>query len=118
MKVQTLGGNRYFVTFIDDFSRMCWVYFLRSKSEVFSMSKKFKSMVEVQYGHFVKKMITDIGGEFTSNEFNAFREVLGMERQLIVAYTPQQNGVVERKNRIVVEMAKCMLHEKELPYFL
>lgn len=61
MKVQTLGGNKYFVTFIDDFSRMCWVYFLRNKSEVLPVFKKFKSMVELQYGHFVKKMITDIG---------------------------------------------------------
>ncbi|KAM2946602.1 hypothetical protein COP2_029388 [Malus domestica] len=118
MQTPTMSGNRYFVTFIDDYSRMCWIYLLRHKSNVFHVFKKFKAMVELQSGFSVKKLRTDRGGEFTSNEFDQFCAALGLERQLIVAYSPQQNGVAERKNRTIVEMAKCMLHEKGLPYSL
>ncbi|KAM1496365.1 hypothetical protein ACFXTO_030979 [Malus domestica] len=115
MQTSSLSGNRYFITFIDDFSRMCWVYFLRNKSEAFYVFKKFKAMVELQSGYHVKKLRTDRGGEFNSNEFGKFCEDLGIERQLTIAYSPQQNGVAERKNRTIVEMAKCMIFEKELP---
>ncbi|KAM1709691.1 hypothetical protein ACFXTN_000166 [Malus domestica] len=86
--------------------------------EVFGMFKKFRTMVELQCGYSLKKLRSDRGGEFTSTEFNAFCESIGMERQLTVSYTPQQNGVAKRKNRTIVEMAKSMLHEKDLPYKL
>ncbi|KAI5351333.1 hypothetical protein L3X38_004224 [Prunus dulcis] len=71
-----------------------------------------------QSGYKVKCVRSDRGGEFTSSEFNKLCEDAGIQRQFSMAYTPQQNGVVERKNRTVVEMAKAMLHEKELPYYL
>ncbi|CAN6541722.1 unnamed protein product [Malus baccata var. baccata] len=118
MKVPTTSGNRYFLTFIDDYSRMCWIYFMRNKSKVFGIFKKFRAMVELQCGYPLKKLRSDKGGEFTSTEFNAFCESIRMERQLTVSYTPQKNGVSERKNRTIVEMAKSMLHEKKLPYKL
>ncbi|KAI5335543.1 hypothetical protein L3X38_025676 [Prunus dulcis] len=118
MQTASLGGNKYFITFIDDFSRMCWVYFLRNKSETFHVFKKFKVMVELQSGYHVKRLRTDRGGEYISANFLQFCENLGIERQLTVAYSPQQNGVAERKNRTIVEMAKCMIHAKELPYTL
>lgn len=118
MQTPSLSGNIYFITFIDDYSRMCWVYFLRNKLEAFRVFKKFKAMGELQCGYHVKKLRTDRGGEFISNDFAKFCEDLGIERQLTVAYSPQQNGVVERKNRTVVEMAKCMIHEKKLLYNL
>lgn len=75
-------------------------------------------MVELQSGYSRKEMRIDREGELTSNEFNTFCEYLGIERQLIVAYTPQQNGVAKRKNIIIVDVAKCMLHEKWIPYLL
>ena len=53
--------------------------------------------------------------KYTSTEFNKFCEEMGMERQLTVAYSPQQNEVVERKNRTIVEMVKCMMFEKKMP---
>lgn len=118
MQTPSLGGNRYFITFIDDYSRMCWVYFLRNKSEALHVFKKFKVMVELQSGYHIKRLKTDRGGEFNSHEFVQFCEELGIERQLTIAYSPQQNGVVERKNKTVMEMAKCLVHEKELPYNL
>ncbi|CAL2255037.1 unnamed protein product [Prunus armeniaca] len=115
MQTATKSGNRYFLTFIDDRTRMCWIYFLRYKSEVFSVFKKFKAMVELQSGYKLKKLRSDRGGEYTSTEFSKFCDDMGMERQLTVAHSPQQNGVAERKNRSIVEMAKCMMFEKKMP---
>ncbi|KAG6523912.1 hypothetical protein ZIOFF_013800 [Zingiber officinale] len=107
--------NRYFILFIDDHTRMTWVYFMRQKSEVFMIFKKFKSLVEKQSGCFIKTLRSDRGKEYTSKEFHNFCEDEGVERQLTVRYTPQQNGVTERKNQTIVEMAKSMMHEKGLP---
>jgi transposase InsO family protein len=115
MNTLSHGKNRYFVLFIDDFTRMTWVYFMRQKSEVFIIFKKFKAFVEKQSGRFIKMLRSDRGKEYTSNEFQKFCEDEGVERQLTVGYTPQQNGVSERKNQTVMEMAKSMLFEKGLP---
>ncbi|KAI5355015.1 hypothetical protein L3X38_007910 [Prunus dulcis] len=73
-------------------------------------------MVELQSGYKLKKLRSDRGGEYTSAEFLQFCEEIGLERQLTVAYSPQQNGVAERKNRTIVEMSKTMMKEKKLPY--
>jgi len=94
---------------------MTWVYFMKQKSEVFNIFRKFKCLVERQSGCLIKVLRSDRGEEYTSNQFHKFCEDEGMERQLTVSYTPQQNGVSERKNQTVMEMAKSMLHEKGLP---
>ena len=93
---------------------MTWVYFIRQKSKVFTIFKKFKALVEKQSGPYIKVLRSDRGKEYTSNEFDKFCEDEGMERQLSVSYTPQQNGVSERNNQTVMEMAKSMLFEKGL----
>ncbi|KAL4352088.1 hypothetical protein GQ457_06G029360 [Hibiscus cannabinus] len=111
----SLGGNKYFILFIDDFTRMTWVYFMKEKSEVFKVFKKFNALAEVQSGGKLQKLRSDRGKEYTSTEFDLFCEDEGIEHQLTVGYTPQQNGVSERKNRTVMEMARCMLMEKNLP---
>ena len=80
MQTATVSGNRYFLTFIDDYSRMCWVYFMRQKSEVFNIFKKFKMMVELQCGYKINKIRSDSGGEYTSIDFNCFCESMGLER--------------------------------------
>lgn len=115
MSTESLGNNLYFVLFIDDYTRMTWVYFLKQKSEVFSVFKRFKQMIEVQSGLKIKVLRTDNGGEYTSNEFKAFCDEFGIVHQLTIPYSPQQNGVAERKNRTVMEMARCLLFEKKLP---
>ncbi|KAI5330093.1 hypothetical protein L3X38_029490 [Prunus dulcis] len=115
MQNESIGGNRYFITFIDDFSRMCWVYFLRNKSDTFNVFKKFKAFVELQSGFSLKKLRSDRGGEYTSHEFQDFCASIGMERQLTIAYSPQQNGVAERRNRTICEMARSMMIEKGIP---
>ncbi|KAI5323714.1 hypothetical protein L3X38_032786 [Prunus dulcis] len=116
MQTASMSENRYFLLFIDDCTRMAWVYFLRNKSNAFECFKKFKAMIELQSGYKVKSLRSDRGGEFMSNEFHEYYSEVGILRQLTVAYSPQQNGVAERKNRTVIEMAKSMLHEKGLPY--
>jgi len=115
MRTPSHHNNRYFILFIDDFSRMTWVYFLKAKLEVFGIFKKFKALVEKQSGKQIKVLRSDRGKEYTSREFDKFCEDEGIEKQLTVAYTPQQNGVSERKNRTVMEMARSMLKEKGMP---
>ena len=114
MSINSNGGNRYFILFIDDFTRMTWVYFLKQKSEVFEVFRKFKLFVENQSGRTIKVLRSDNGKEYTSNQFTKYCEEEGIGRQLSVGYTPQQNGVSERKNRTVMEMAKSMIHAKGL----
>lgn len=96
---------------------MTWIYFLRQKSKVFFIFKKFKVVVENQRGLKIKTLRSDGDGEYTSNEFGKFCEDTRLEGQLTTSYTPQQNGVAERKHMTIVEMAKSMLLEKGLVCF-
>lgn len=72
-------------------------------------------MVENQSGCRILALRSENGREYTSNEFNTFCEEAGIEHRLTTPYTPQQNGVSERRNRSIMEMVRCMLHEKNLP---
>ncbi|RVW39030.1 Retrovirus-related Pol polyprotein from transposon TNT 1-94 [Vitis vinifera] len=107
--------KRYLLTFIDDFSRKTWVYFLVEKSEALAVFKSFKIHVEKKTNSFLRSLRTDRGGEFTSQEFANFCDVHGIRRQLTAAYTPQQNGVAEHKNRTIMNMVRSMLSRKKLP---
>lgn len=118
MNVKSPGGNRYFVTFIDDFSRKIYVYFMRAKSEVFEKFNLFKSYVECQTGQKIKTLRSDNGKEYINNDFINCLNKCGIKRQLTVPYTPQQNGVAERANRTIVEMAKSLLIHAQLEEFL
>ena len=77
-----------FLTFIDDYSRKTWVYFLKRKSEVFDIFKEFKILVERQSGHYIKVLRSDQGGEFTSDLFEKFCKEHGIIHQLSPPYTP------------------------------
>uniref|UniRef100_A0A2N9G770 Integrase catalytic domain-containing protein n=1 Tax=Fagus sylvatica TaxID=28930 RepID=A0A2N9G770_FAGSY len=115
IKPSSLGKNNYFLLFIDDFSRKTWIYFLKQKSKVFGAFKKFKAFVEKQSDQEIKALRSDRGGEFTSNEFKEFCETNGIRRPLTVPRSPQQNGVAERKNRSILNMARSMLKSKKMP---
>ncbi|KAL4379963.1 hypothetical protein GQ457_02G041430 [Hibiscus cannabinus] len=114
-RTPSLAGNRYYAAFIDDFTRMCWIFFLKFKSEIAGAFWKFKRMVENQSGNHIQILWSDNGKEYTSDNFNAFCEEAGIEHQLTAPYSPQQNGVSERRNKYILEMTRCMLHEKNLP---
>uniref|UniRef100_A0A2N9JBE9 Integrase catalytic domain-containing protein n=1 Tax=Fagus sylvatica TaxID=28930 RepID=A0A2N9JBE9_FAGSY len=115
MKPSSLNKNKYFLLFIDDFSRKTWIYFLKQKSKVFGAFKKFKAFIEKQSGQEIKALRSDRGGEFTSNEFKEFCETNGIRRPLTVPRSPQQNGVAKRKNRSILNMARSMLKSKKMP---
>lgn len=109
------GNKRYMLSFIDDFTRKAWIYFLHEKSEAFGMFKNFKAYVEKEVGAFITCLRTDRGGEFTSNEFGEFCKDQGICRQLTAAYTPQQHGVAERKNRTIMNAVRVVLNERQVP---
>ncbi|KAL4369109.1 hypothetical protein GQ457_05G014540 [Hibiscus cannabinus] len=115
IKPPSFGKSRYFLLFIDDYSRKTWVYFLKQKSEAFGAFKNFKALVEKESGFEIKSLRSDRGGEFTSNEFNDFCKAYGIRRPLTVPRSPQQNGVAERKNRTILNMARSMLKAKNMP---
>ena len=93
----SLGKNKYFLIFVDDFSRKTWIYFLKEKFKVFSAFKKFKVLVEKQSGYQVKVVRFDRGGELMSKKFESYCEEQGIRRSLTIPYSPQQNDVAERR---------------------
>ena len=87
--VLSLGGAIYYVSFIDDFSRNAWLYFLKKKSHVFNKFKEYKSLVENQIGKKMKVLRTDNRGEFYEKEFEQFCKECGITRHKTTPYTPQ-----------------------------
>eukprot|EP01018_Ginkgo_biloba_P013209 Gb_00777 [translate_table: standard] len=114
VRTQSIGNANYFMLLIDDCSRKTWVYFLKENLEDFKFFTEFKTMIENESGYRIQRLRSDNGGEFISNEFKDFCKKNGIRRQLTTPYTPQQNGVVERKNRTVMEMARCIRNSKNL----
>lgn len=112
---RSLGHALYLLTFIDDYSRKVFVYFLKKKDETFSKFVEFKAFIEKQTGKEIKTLRTDNGGEYMSNAFDSFLKKSGIKHETTVAYTPEQNGVAERMNRTLTEKAKCFLFDAELP---
>jgi hypothetical protein len=115
MSSPSLSGCLYYVIFIDDYLRKCWIYFLKAKSDTFDKFKEYKSFIEKQTRKHIKTLRTDIGGEFESLQFEDFCKSAGIKRQLTVPYNPQQNGVVERKNMTICEAVKAMMFDQDLP---
>ena len=115
IETKSLSGAEYFVTFIDDKSRVVWAYPLKHKNEVFKKFIEWKALVEKSSGMKVKVLRTDNGGEYTSNEFEDYLTKHGIQHELTVPKTPQQNGVAERMNRTLVESIRSMLADSQLP---
>ncbi|KAK2446029.1 hypothetical protein QL285_016886 [Trifolium repens] len=115
-EVKSIGGNIYFLTFIDDYTRHVWLHLIEKKSEVFTKFKKFKALVEKQSSCSVKKLRIDGGGEYTSLEFAKLCEEEGIVHEVTAPYTPQHNRVAERKNMSIMNMARSMLKGKNMPH--
>jgi transposase InsO family protein len=118
MPSSSISGYVYYVSFIDDYSHKTWVYFLKSKDEVFSKFKEFKALIENLSERKIKILRSDNGGEYTSKEFVNFCKDVGIKRELTTPYNPQQNGVAERKNKTIMEAVKIMIHDQDLPMCL
>lgn len=113
-KVPSHGGNRYFITFIDDFSRKVWIYLLKTKDEAFNTFVQWKTRVENQCDKRIKVLRIDNGHEYCGDEFNKFCKTHGIYRNNTVRKTPQQNGLAERMNRTILERVRCMLSQAGL----
>ncbi|GJT38694.1 ribonuclease H-like domain, reverse transcriptase, RNA-dependent DNA polymerase [Tanacetum coccineum] len=108
----TPSGKKYIFLLVDDYSRYMWVYFLTTKDQAFDTFKEFKKSIENELRTTLKMLRTDRGGEFTSNEFMQYCKENGIARQLTAPYSPQQNGVVERRNRTIMSMTRSRLVAK------
>uniref|UniRef100_A0A2N9J203 Integrase catalytic domain-containing protein n=1 Tax=Fagus sylvatica TaxID=28930 RepID=A0A2N9J203_FAGSY len=115
VRTPSKGGAQYFMSFIDDYSRKAWVYFLKNKSEAFAKFKIWKAEVENQTGRKIKCLRTDNGTEYRDGDFLKFCKEHGIKRHFTVRKTPQQNGVAERLNRTITETARCLRLNAELP---
>ena len=114
MQVDSVGGSRYFVSFIDDFIRYAFVYFLREKAEIFDIFKQFEALVSNRTDSRIGTLHTDGGGEYVSNDFEQYLVTQGIHHQLTVRYSPEQNGVAERYNRTICESARAMVFRANL----
>jgi hypothetical protein len=95
----SIGGSKYFLVIVDDYSRFTWVFFLQEKSQTQETLKKFLRWTQNEFGLRIKKIISDNGMEFKNSQIEGFLEEEGIKHEFSSPYTPQQNGVVERKNR-------------------
>ncbi|KAL0300180.1 UNVERIFIED_CONTAM: Retrovirus-related Pol polyprotein from transposon TNT 1-94, partial [Sesamum angustifolium] len=113
--ISTHGGNKYFLSIIDNFSRKVFVFLMKHKSDVFENFRKWKILVENQTGKKLKVLRTDNGLEFCNQSFSNLCDECGIKRHKTNPYTPQQNGVAERMNRTLLEKVRCMLISSGLP---
>ena len=115
MPVMSVGGSRYFATFIDDYTRYTAVYFMSEKTELLEYFKEFhreaKSVTECR----VKCIRSDNGTEYVNKDFDRYLKECGIQRQLTAPYSPKQNGVAERANRTLLDGARSLLHYAALP---
>nr|GFC74759.1 ribonuclease H-like domain-containing protein [Tanacetum cinerariifolium] len=105
MQVQTINGKKYILVIVDDYSRFTWVKFLRSKDETPDVVIKFITQIQVGLNKTVRYVRTDNGTEFVNHTMTEYYERIGIFHQKTVPRTPQQNGVVKRRNRTLVEAA-------------
>ncbi|GJZ06010.1 retrovirus-related pol polyprotein from transposon TNT 1-94 [Tanacetum coccineum] len=118
MRVASINDKKYILVIIDDYSRFTWVYFLRTKDEAPDMIIDFVNQVQRNLKASILKIRTNNGTEFKNEKLRAFYANLGIVHKTSIARTPQQNGVVERRNLTLVEPARTMLIFSKAPEFL
>jgi transposase InsO family protein len=107
----SIGGSKYCLIIVDDYSRFTWVLFLQEKSQTQETLKRFLRRAQNEFGLRIKKIRSDNGTEFKNSQMEGFLEEEGIKNEFSSTYTPQQNGVVEIKNRTLLDMARTMLDE-------
>ena len=114
-RTESLGGKRYIMVIVDDFSRYTWVEFLREKLEACEKLEILCKKLQNEKGVPIVKIRSDHRKEFDDARFESFCAKNGIKREFLAPKTPQQNEVVERKNRVIQEMARVMLLNKQIP---
>ncbi|PKU70687.1 Retrovirus-related Pol polyprotein from transposon TNT 1-94 [Dendrobium catenatum] len=109
-------GMLYYVLFIDDYTRFTWLFPIRHKSEVALIFSNFKSYIENLTSSKIKCLRKDGGGEFVNNSFAQFLQKHGIAHQISCPYTPEQNGIAERKHRHIIETTRSLLDISSVPY--
>jgi transposase InsO family protein len=110
-----IGGSKYGIVIVDDFSRFTWVFFLQDKIETQGTLKRFLRWAQDEFELKVKKIRSNNGSEFKNLQVEEFLEEEGIKHKFFAPYIPQQNGVVERKNMTLIDMARTMLGEFKTP---
>jgi transposase InsO family protein len=105
------SGNLYCLVIVDDFSRYTWVFFLHDKSEVAYIFKKFAKKAQNEFECKIKKIRSDNRKEFDNTNIHEYCDEIGIKHEVSATYTPQQNGVVERKNMTLITLARIMIDE-------
>ncbi|GJS01246.1 retrovirus-related pol polyprotein from transposon TNT 1-94 [Tanacetum coccineum] len=118
MRVESINGKKYILVVVDDYTRFGWVRFLRTKDETPEVIKKFIILTQRALNATVRYLRTDNGTEFVNKTLTEFCESVGITHNTSVPRTPQQNGVVERRNRTLMEAARTMLIFAKAPMFL
>ena len=113
--VPSISNHRYYVSFIEAKTRFATVYLLKHKSEVFECFKRYEQLFQRQTGKQIKRIRSDNGGEYTSNEFSSYLQTSGMIHETTVPHSPQQNGIAERYNRTLMTKFRCLLISSKLP---
>lgn len=114
-KIQSINHSKYVFVIVDDFSRFTWTIFLKVKSDAFDLFKTFAKRIQNQLSLKIKTIRSDHGGEFENENFENLCNQKGITHNFAFPRTPQQNGVVERKNRTIQECARTMLSDSKLP---
>jgi transposase InsO family protein len=107
----SIGGNKYGLVIVDDYSCFTWVFFLQYKGETQEVLKKFFRRSQNEFDAKVKKIRSDNATEFKNTQVEDFLHKEGIQHEFLAPYTPQQNGVAKRKNRTLIEMTRTMLDE-------
>src|SRR5579871_3822923 len=117
IRIPSIAGSRYVLTFIEGKSHFPKCYYLKTKegNVVLEKFKEYKTWPENVTGKRIKILRTDGGGEYVNNAMSKYLEEYGIEHQRTVPYTPQQNGVSERFNRTAMEKTRAILHRGNLP---
>nr|GEV58335.1 hypothetical protein [Tanacetum cinerariifolium] len=114
---ERFNGKKYVLVIVDDYSRYTWTYFLRSKDETPKVLINFLNLVQRGIHAQVRTVRTDKGTKFLNKTLYAYSAQEGIEHQMPTAQTPEQNGIVERRNRTLVEAARTMLSATKVPLF-
>nr|GBN20086.1 Retrovirus-related Pol polyprotein from transposon TNT 1-94 [Araneus ventricosus] len=112
---ESYGGAKYFMVLVDDFSGMHFTYFLKNKNEVFDIFSQFKAKYENLTDKRIKKLRTDNGLEFVNEQLDTYLANSGIFHEKTIPYNSESNGKAERANRILLERARSLMYESELP---